>query len=156
MPNQTHRAPPRYKIPGFFSILLGYAWGTESDEDLIKNVTLREMHLSGDEAIAFVDEATALCEALVGEPKVWKAIEEVKEALLTEKTIDGHLVRAIIKKQDRPDLFPIEVSKQLSFHFRQNYLATDSQNGAALYALRLGGYRCFDRRGEPAIRRQGH
>ena len=23
MPNQTHRAPPRYKIPGFFSILLG-------------------------------------------------------------------------------------------------------------------------------------
>ena len=22
MPNQTHRAPPRYKIPGFFSILL--------------------------------------------------------------------------------------------------------------------------------------
>jgi hypothetical protein len=23
MPNQTHRAPPRYKIRGFFSILLG-------------------------------------------------------------------------------------------------------------------------------------
>jgi hypothetical protein len=22
MPNQTHRAPPRYKIPGFFSILI--------------------------------------------------------------------------------------------------------------------------------------
>jgi protein-S-isoprenylcysteine O-methyltransferase Ste14 len=25
--NQTHRAPPRYKIPGFFSILLGSLWG---------------------------------------------------------------------------------------------------------------------------------
>jgi hypothetical protein len=24
MPNQTHRAPPRYKIPGFFSILLDH------------------------------------------------------------------------------------------------------------------------------------
>jgi hypothetical protein len=26
MPNQTHRAPPRYKIPGFFSILLDNDW----------------------------------------------------------------------------------------------------------------------------------
>ena len=126
---------------------LGAAWATGGDEDQIEDITLHEMHLSRHEAFAFIDDATALCEAIMGEPKVWKAIEEVKEALLTEKTISGHLVRAIVKKQDRPDLFPIEISKQRSFHFRQNYFATDSQNGAALYLFTVNGNPCIDRVG---------
>jgi hypothetical protein len=123
---------------------LGDAGGAEGDEDQIKDITLHTMHLSRDEAIAFIDEATVLCKGLMEEPKVWKAIEEVKEALLNEKTINGHLVRAIVKKQERPELFPIDISKQRSFHFRQNYLATDSQNGAALYVLRMGANLCSD------------
>jgi hypothetical protein len=117
---------------------LGYAWGTEGDVELIREITLHAMHLSLDEAGAFAAEAEALCTSVMGEPKVWKAIEEVKDALLTENTIGGSLVRAIVKKQDRPELFLIEISKQLSFHFRQNYVAADSQNGAALFVLKVG------------------
>jgi hypothetical protein len=124
---------------------LGYKWGTDSDDAEINRIVLNYMNLRLDEAIAFVREAGALCEAIMAEPKVWKAIEEVKEALLTEKTIDGDLVRAIVKKQERPELFPVEISKQLSFHFRQNYIATDSQNGRALYVLTLGGKSCVKR-----------
>jgi hypothetical protein len=40
MPNQTHRAPPRYKIPGFFSILLEH---DESPNHLSGNPTYREL-----------------------------------------------------------------------------------------------------------------
>jgi hypothetical protein len=116
---------------------IGDASGTGSDQEKIIEIT-RELRLSPDEAITFVRDATVLCEELIADPAVWNAIEEVKEALLTEKTIGGHLVRAILKKQCRPDLFPVEISKQLSFHFRQNYVATDSDNGKALYVLTVG------------------
>jgi hypothetical protein len=126
---------------------LGSTWGTESDQDQISDLTLHDMNLSEAEAMALVREASALCKSMMDEPRVWKAIEEVKEALLTEKTINGHLVRAIVKKQDRPGLFPIEISKQLSFHFRQNYFAANYENGAAHYVLKLGGKPCCDRDG---------
>ena len=116
---------------------MGDASGTSSDQEKIIEIT-SELHLSPYEAITFVRDATVLCEELIADPTVWNAIEEVKEALLTEKTIGGHLVRAILKKQCRPDLFPVEISKQLSFHFRQNYVATDSENGKALYVLTVG------------------
>src|ERR1700756_2222198 len=42
MPNQTHRAPPRYKIPGFFSILLGIG-ATTAIFSLVEGILLRPL-----------------------------------------------------------------------------------------------------------------
>ena len=45
-------------------------------------------------------------------------------------------MRAIVKKQYRPDLFPLTITKQLSFHYRKEFYT--SWGGSAPYSLGIG------------------
>ena len=106
--------------------------GTDGDEEIIEKI-IETMNLDRKGESNFRKEAQSLCCRLLGEPKMWAAVEEVKEALLTYKTIPGDVVRAIVKKQDRPDLFPVSITKQLSFHYRKEFV-TSYWGGRSLFS----------------------
>ena len=111
--------------------------GTGGDEDIVSQI-IKSMSLNDAEESDFLCDAWTLGENLLADPKVWEAIEEVKEALLTYKTIPGDVVRAIVKKQDHPDLFPLEISKQLSFHYRKEFATDYWGRTVAPYSLGIG------------------
>jgi hypothetical protein len=111
--------------------------GTGGDEDNISWV-IKSMNLTDAEESQFLCEAWALGVKLLADPKVWAAVEEVKDALLTYKTIPGGVVRAIVKKQYHPDLFPVEISKQLSFHYRKEFAIDYWGRIFAPYSLGIG------------------
>jgi len=111
--------------------------GTEGDEDIISQV-IKSMYFTDAEESEFLCEAWTLGENLLADPKVWAAIEEVKEALLTFKTIPGDVVRAIVKGRYHPDLFSVEISKQLSFHYRKEFATDYWGRTVAPYSLGIG------------------
>jgi hypothetical protein len=111
--------------------------GTGGDEENVEKF-IKWMNLDDAEESQFLCEAYSLGEKLLNDPKIWAAIEEVKEALLTYKTIPGDVVRAIVKKEDRPELFPVVITKQLSFHYRKEFFT--SYWGTAPYSLGVGEY----------------
>jgi hypothetical protein len=111
--------------------------GTGHDEEIVSQI-IKSMSLNDAEESQFLCDAWTLGEKLLADPKVWAAIEEVKEALLTYKTIPGDVVRAIVKKHHHPDLFPVEISKQLSFHYRKEFATDYWGRTVAPYSLGIG------------------
>ena len=79
--------------------------GTGHDEEIVSQI-IKSMSLNDAEESQFLCDAWTLGEKLLADPKVWAAIEEVKEALLTYKTIPGDVVRAIVKKHVSSRLVP--------------------------------------------------
>jgi hypothetical protein len=111
--------------------------GSGTDKKYARKI-IESMALDKREELDFWKKAYELCFELMADSKIWAAIEEVKEALLTYKTIPGDMVRAIVKKQYHPDLFPVVITKQLSFHYRKEFFT--SYFGSAPYSLGIGDH----------------
>lgn len=109
--------------------------GSDADKKYASKI-VESMALDKHEERAFWKKAYDLCFEVMDSPKMWAAIEEVKEALLTYKTIPGDVVRAIVKKQYHPDLFPLTITKQLAFHYRKDCFV--NYFGSAPYSLGIG------------------
>ena len=109
--------------------------GTGSDDAHIDEI-IESMHLDQDAEDNFRFKAINVCLQFMTDESVWGSIEDVKEALLTYKKIPGTVVRAIIRKDIFPDLFPLTLTKQLSFHYRKEFFT--SYGGTAPYSLGIG------------------
>jgi hypothetical protein len=109
-------------------------WGTGGDDKMIADA-MRQLGLQPNtkEYVLFEHEASDICWKLFEDPKVWQAVEDVKDMLLVEKTISGADVRAIVKKQHYPKLVPIEVTRQLYFHYRKNRV--NAYDGSAPFVI---------------------
>lgn len=114
-----------------------WGWGTGGDEKQIVEVIEAYGYKSGTkEHEKFRNEATELCWKMLQDPKVWQAIEDVKDMLLMEYTISGTDIRAIVKKQYYPELVDIDITRQYCFRFRKNRVTPRWGNEAgASYVL---------------------
>jgi hypothetical protein len=92
-------------------------WGTQSDDKQIEE-TLAIFDPEDREGIR--SAARKECWRLLCDPRMWQAVVDIKDMLLTEKTISGKDVRALCKKQYYPEAVNIDVTKQLCFHYRRN------------------------------------
>jgi hypothetical protein len=111
-------------------------WGTQTDNKQVEQ-TLDQF--DKEERKGILDEATAVCIELLEAPRMWAAVEAIKEMLLTEKTISGKDVRALCKMQYYPTAVHIDVTKQLHFHYRKNrYKPTYGTGPDSSFVLGIG------------------
>jgi len=104
----------------FLDFKSAYEYSFTGDENILKKV-FEELRLSPIEAFRARIEADLLIENTLNDPKVWAAVLEVADALMTEKTLSGNDVRLIVRKNMMPQLdIKFDVGKQLSFHYRKN------------------------------------
>jgi hypothetical protein len=111
--------------------------GAGGDEEKVSQI-INLMNLNDAEESQFLCDAWTLGQDLLSDSRIWAAVEEVKEALLTYKTIPGDVARAIVKRQYHPGLFPLTITKQLSFHYRKEFFTSYWET--ASYSLGIGDY----------------
>jgi hypothetical protein len=133
-------------------------WGTGNDDKQIEEVIKAYGYEPGTkEHILFIEQASDLCRKMFEDPKVWQAVEDVKDMLLMEYTISGEDIRAVVKKQHYPNLVDIDVTRQRCFRFRKDRVASRCNGEAgASYVLGINlhantyGYYSGYRLAEPA------